>query len=347
MSNKVWVYIDHFRGELLPASLETITAGRKLAEKLNSKLSALVFGESIGDLAKQIIQQGVDEVLIGDSSELGLYRPEAYSTLISGLAKEAQPDVILYPATSSGRELAAMVAVDLDSGVITDAVELNIEDGWVMVKRPAYGGKVLAKVQCKVKPQIIVLRGHVFAPSQPDAARTGTTTSIKVELGDESKLGKLLEYIPSGSGVSLSDANVIVSGGRGVSNGANLVAPDGLDDKDAEIWRAQQGFNMLSELAGVLNGAVGASRAAVDAGFISYEHQVGQTGKIVSPNLYIACGLSGSIQHMAGARTSKLIVAINNDPDSPILTFSKYGVVGDLFEIVPALTEAFRKHLTV
>jgi len=347
MSNKVWVYIDHFKGELLPASLETITAGQKLAEKLNSKLTALVFGHGIENLAKQVIQHGVDELLAGDSDGLGAYQPEPYTSLISGLAKDMQPEVILFPATSSGRELAAMTAIDLESGVITDAVGLEIEDGWVTVMRPAYGGKVLAKVQCKIKPQIIVLRSHIFAPSQPDSSRSGAITNIKVDLGDESQLSKLLEYIPSGGGVSLSDANVIVSGGRGVSNNANLVAPAGLDDKDAEIWRAQQGFNLLTELANTLNGAVGASRAAVDAGFISYEHQVGQTGKIVSPNLYIACGLSGSIQHLAGVRTSKLIIAINNDPDSPILTFSKYGVVGDLFEIVPALTEAFRKHLAM
>ncbi len=152
-------------------------------------------------------------------------------------------------------------------------------------------------------------------------------------------------YTEAGGGVSLTDANVIVSGGRGVSNNPALTPPAGLDEKQAEIWRAQQGFKLIGELAAVLGGAVGASRAAVDAGYIPYAHQVGQTGKVVSPDLYIACGISGAIQHQAGMRTSKMIVAINKDPEAPIFKLARFGVVGDLYAIVPALTEAFKKRL--
>jgi electron transfer flavoprotein alpha subunit len=156
---------------------------------------------------------------------------------------------------------------------------------------------------------------------------------------------KVVEVVPSGGGVSLSDAAVIVSGGRGVSNNPSLTPPGGMSEADAEVWRAQQGFKLIGELASVMNGAVGASRAAVDAGYIPYAHQVGQTGKLVAPDLYIACGISGAIQHLAGMRNSKMVVAINKDPDAPIFRLSRFGVVGDLYTIVPALAEAFRKQL--
>jgi electron transfer flavoprotein alpha subunit len=189
------------------------------------------------------------------------------------------------------------------------------------------------------------LRGRAFGKPPPDTARTGTITRVSPVLAEGDIPSKVEAYSAGEAGVSLSDASVIVSGGRGVSNNPALTPPAGLDEKQAEIWKAQQGFKLIDDLAQVLHAAVGASRAAVDAGYIPYSHQVGQTGKVVSPDLYIACGISGAIQHQAGMRTSKVIVAINRDPEAPIFKLARYGIVGDLYAIIPALTEAFRKRL--
>jgi electron transfer flavoprotein alpha subunit len=178
-----------------------------------------------------------------------------------------------------------------------------------------------------------------------DASHTGTLTKIAPVMSEADIPTKVESYASGEAGVSLTDASVIVSGGRGVSNNPSLTPPAGMDEKQAEIWKAQQGFKLIGELAQVLHAAVGASRAAVDAGFIPYSHQVGQTGKVVSPDLYIACGISGAIQHQAGMRTSKVIVAVNRDPEAPIFKLARYGVVGDLYAIIPALTESFRKRL--
>jgi len=215
-----------------------------------------------------------------------------------------------------------------------------------LATRPVYGGKLLSKVRCDAKPQIITLRVRAFNKLAPNASRTGAVEKVEAVVDEKALHTKVLEYVQSEGGVSLTSANVIVSGGRGVSNRPVLTPPaDITDDKDKDIWRARQGFKLLNELAEVLGAAVGASRAAVDAKYIAYEHQVGQTGKLVAPDLYIACGISGAIQHLAGMRTSKLLVAINKDPDAPIFHLARYGVVGDLFDILPPLTTALRKRL--
>jgi electron transfer flavoprotein alpha subunit len=201
---------------------------------------------------------------------------------------------------------------------------------------------LLEKTVCSAKPQIVTLRGRAFPRPEQQSGKSGTLTKVSAETEAKTTVEG---YTTAEGGVSLTDAGVVVSGGRGTSNNPNLTPPDGLDEKEAEIWRAQQGFKLVGELASVLGAAVGASRAAVDAGYIPYAHQVGQTGKVVTPDLYIACGISGAIQHLAGMRTSKVIVAINKDADAPIFKVARFGVVGDLFQIVPALTEAFRKKL--
>lgn len=345
MADKVWVYIDHFRGTAIPSSWEAVGAAKSLAEYFGGGVTAVVAGEGVNDLADQAFQYGVDEVLYADAPALKEYRAEAYTTLISQLAREHQPEVILFPTTSRGREVAGMVAVDLRTGVIPDAIDLQTQDGTVVVTRPVYAGKLLSKAVCTAKPQIITLRVRAFKPLDPQPGRKGKLTPVSVTLDENSLPTRVSGYSESSGGVSLSDAAVIVSGGRGVSNNPNLTPPAGLDEKQAEIWRAQQGFKLISDLAKVLGAAVGASRAAVDAGYIPYDHQVGQTGKVVSPDLYIACGISGAIQHQAGMRTSKVIVAINKDPEAPIFKMARYGVVGDLFEVVPALTEALREKM--
>lgn len=333
-----WVYIDHFKGNALPASWETIGVGKTLGN-----VTALVFGSGIEALAKAAFEYGADEVLLADDAALADYRAEAYATTLSKLSAERTPDLLLFPTTTRGRELAGMVAIDLRTGVMVDVTSLEATGGKITVTRPIYAGKLLTKETCSSRPQIITLRGRAFPKPAQQAGKSGTLTKVAAAIGDFPT--KVEGYTTSESGVSLTDASVIVSGGRGVSNNPALTPPAGLDEKQAEIWRAQQGFALVIDLASALGAAVGASRAAVDAGYVPYTHQVGQTGKVVSPDVYIACGISGAIQHLAGMRTSKVIVSINKDPEAPIFKLARYGVVGDLFQIVPALTVAFKKKM--
>ena len=334
---KTWVYIDHFKGEPLPASWEAIGVGKTLGN-----VSALVFGSGVDALAKSAFEYGAEEVLLADDAALADFRAEAYASTLSALASEQSPDLILFPTTTRGRELAGMTAIDLNSGVLVDVIALEADGDKVVATRPIYAGKLLEKTVCNAKPQIVTLRGRAFPKPPQNAGASGTIT--KVDAVAEAK-STVEGYSTGEGGVSLTDAGVIVSGGRGTSNNPALTVPAGLDEKQAEIWKAQQGFKLVGELAKALGGAMGASRAAVDAGYIPYNHQVGQTGKVVSPDLYIANGISGAIQHLAGMRTSKVIVAINKDPDAPIFKVARYGVVGDMHKIVPALTEAFKKKL--
>jgi electron transfer flavoprotein alpha subunit len=345
MSNKVWVYIDQFKGKTYPVSWEALGAAHSLAEKLGGWVTALVLGPQSQSVAGEAFHYGADEVFYADDATLTDFRPEPYTALIAKLAKGASPEVLLFPTTTRGRELAAMCAIDLETGVMPDVTALSVEDGRVVATRPVYAGKLFTKVMCAARPQIATTRTRAFPMPQPDASRSGTPTRVEAAQAEGDIASKVVEYTESGGGVSLADAAVIVSGGRGVSNNPTLTPPAGLDEKQVEIWRAQQGFKLVGELAAVLGGAVGASRAAVDAGYIPYEHQVGQTGKVVSPDLYIACGISGAIQHQAGMRTSKMIVAVNKDPEAPIFKLARFGVVGDLYAILPPLAEAFRKKL--
>jgi len=345
MANKVWVFIDQFQGEANQSSWEAIGAGKMLASQLGGDVTALVFGSQVKSIAEEAFHYGADQVLLCDDVTLKDFRAEPYAALVSQLAKEHQPEVILFPTNARGRELAAMIAIDLNTGVMPDVIALEVKDGNVVVTRPVYAGKLLSKAVCSVRPQIITLRVRAFPKLIPDTSRSGTLTEVEPALAEDDIPTKVVGYTQAEGGVSLADAAVIVSGGRGVSNNPSLKPPEGLDDAGAEVWRAQQGFALIEDLAEVLGAAVGASRAAVDAGYIPYPHQVGQTGKVVSPDLYIAAGISGAIQHQAGMRTSKVIVAINKDPDAPIFKLARFGVIGDLFEIVPALTEAFKNKL--
>jgi electron transfer flavoprotein alpha subunit len=333
-----WVYIDHFKGNALAASWEAIGVGKTLG-----KVTALVFGSGIEALAKAAFEYGADEVLMVDQAVLADYRAEAYATTLSKLSAERTPDLLLFPTTTRGRELAGMVAIDLRTGVMVDVTSLEATGDKITVTRPIYAGKLLTKETCSARPQIITLRGRAFPKPAQQVGKSGNLTKVDAATGDFPT--KVEGYTTGEAGVTLTDANVIVSGGRGVSNNPALTPPAGLDEKQVEIWRAQQGFALVIDLASALGAAVGASRAAVDAGYITYNHQVGQTGKIVSPDVYIACGISGAIQHLAGMRTSKMIVAINKDPEAPIFKLARYGVVGDLFQIVPALTATFKKKM--
>jgi electron transfer flavoprotein alpha subunit len=333
----ILVYVDHFNGNALPASWEVVGAGKTLGKAIG-----LIIGSKVESLIKDAFGYGVDEVIVSDDPSLEDYRADVFASTLYKVVLEHPCDLLLFPTTTGGRELAAMAAIDLQTGILVDVISMENDGGRVLATRPVYGGKVLSKVACISNPQIITLRGRVFPRLEYQPREPGPITRFK-PAGES--LTTVEGYSTSETGVSLNDANVIVSGGRGLSENDSLVPPAGLDSKQTEIWRAQQGFGLLRELAKVLGGAVGASRAAVDAGYVPYNMQVGQTGKLVSPNLYIACGISGAIQHLAGMRSSKTIIAINKDPEAPIFKVARYGVIGDLFSIVPALIAALKKRI--
>ncbi len=334
---KTFVYIDHFKGQVQPASWEALGVAKSFGSA-----TALIFGTGLDTLVKTAFEFGADEVLVADDPALTDYRAESFSSTLSALASSGTPDLILLPTTTRTREMAAMSAVDLNTGVLIDLIGLSLEGDKLIATRPIYEGKLNEKVACSGKPVIATLRARAFPRPSQDSSRSGTATKVEAKTDSPATVEG---YEMAEQAVSVTDAGVVVSGGRGVSNNPSLTPPAGMDEKDAEIWRAQQGFKLIGDLATVLGGAVGASRAAVDGGYIPYSHQVGQTGKVVAPDLYIACGISGAIQHIVGIRSAKLVIAINKDPDAPIFKVARYGVVGDLFAIVPALTEAFKKKL--
>jgi electron transfer flavoprotein alpha subunit len=345
MPDKVFVYIDHHDGQAVGASWEAVGAAVELAKPLSSGVTALVAGEGVRALADEAIAHGATQAIVRESAELKDFRPEPFADVVSGVLREHKPDVLVLPTTGRTRELAAMVAVDLETGVTPDAIFLEMDQGSVVATRPIYAGKLLTReVARERRPQIVMTRTRAFPRPAPDPSRKGD-----VQAGAAAPAAaktQVLGYKAAEAGVSLTDAGVIVSGGRGVSNNGRLTPPAEItDDKQKEIWRAQQGFELIRQLASVLGAAVGASRAAVDAGYIPYANQVGQTGKVVSPDLYVACGISGAIQHLAGMRTSKTIVAINKDPEAPIFKVARFGIVGDLYDIVPPLTETLKAKL--
>ena len=334
---KTFVYIDHFKGEIQPSSWEALGLAKSFGTAV-----ALVFGTGVDAVAKMAVEYGADEVLVADDASLAEYRAEMYASTLAALASSQSPNLILFPTTARTREMAAMAAVDLNTGVLTDISGLEVNGDSFVATRPIYEGKVLEKTVCSGKPVMATIRGRAFPKPERAEGKSGTVT--KVAAAGEAK-STVEGYAASESAVNLGDASVIVSGGRGVSNNPSLTPPAGMDEKQAEVWRAQQGFALVTDLAQLLGGAVGASRAAVDGGYITYAHQVGQTGKVVAPDLYIAAGISGAIQHLVGMRNAKVIVAINKDADAPIFKQARYGVVGDLFAILPALTEAMKKKL--
>jgi electron transfer flavoprotein alpha subunit len=320
----VWVWIEQRGGEMKVISREVLGAGRKVAGDLGQSLTALVFGQDVAGVAATAFDLGADAVIGCDDETLAQFRVEAYGPLVTKLAQDRNPAVILFGASTRGRDLAAWVAADLDAGLVADGIGLNSDDGTVKVTRPVYAGKLLAGVHVTGGTQLITLRSRAFAPAEP-TGKSGDAEWVNAAVSAGDIATEIVGFESSEGKVSLTDATIIVSGGRGVGG--------------------PEGFAPVQALADVLGGAMGASRAAVDAGWIPYEHQVGQTGKTVSPDLYIACGISGAIQHQAGMRTAKIIVAINKDPDAPIFKLASYGIVGDLFKVVPALTAEFNKRL--
>ena len=309
-------------GALRKISFEIASTARKLADQSGDEVSAILLGSGIEGLAAELAKYGVDKVFVGDNAALEPYVTEAHAQVAAKIIKDNDPAIVLFGASVQGKDLSARVAAKLAAGLATDCTDVKIDGGKLVATRPMYAGKCFGEVVFNVAPAMASLRPNVFpAVENPKA---GAVT--KVDVAVDAPKSKVLEVQKDTSGkVDLTEANIIVSGGRGMK---------GPDE-----------FKILEELADVLKGTVGASRAAVDAGWRPQKDQVGQTGKVVSPNLYIACGISGAIQHLAGMSSSKCIVAINKDAEAPIFAKADFGVVDDLFKVVPELTAVCKKML--
>ncbi|MYD08501.1 MAG: electron transfer flavoprotein subunit alpha/FixB family protein [Chloroflexi bacterium] len=341
----VFVWIESFAGRAVTSSWEALGAARIIAEAQATDVTALVFGENASAIAAEAGQFGAANAIVCQDEYLREYRLESYAALLSELVATHGPSTVVAVANNRGRELLASAAVDCDSGLIAEAIELRFEDGRIIGKRPAYAGKVLMEMRANTATTFVTIRARAFPAAAPADSAAPALEMVNAIEAAEAVATEIDSFATEAGRVSLSDAAIIVSGGRGMANNPKA-APDGLRGDDAAIWKARDGYeNTLRPLADVLGAAIGASRAAVDAGYISYDHQVGQTGKVVNPDLYIACGISGAIQHQAGMRGSKVIVAINKDPEAPIFKLARYGIVGDLYDIVPALTAALRQRL--
>jgi electron transfer flavoprotein alpha subunit len=343
MAHRIYVYLDHNQGAALPVSWEAIGAARQLVEQLGGEVVAIVVGSQVEALANLAFAYGAGASLYIEDASLAHFEPERVAAALAPALADAE--LLLMPDTSRTRDLAGMLAVDLETAVAPDVTEFQVEGERLLATRPIYAGKLLAHVEIPAaRPAIFTLRSRAFTAPAPDESAQGQAERLAADV--PAALTEVLGVRQAEGQVSLTDAAIIVSGGRGMANNPALQPPAEItDDKEREIWRAHQGFKLVGDLASALGAAVGASRAAVDAGYVPYANQVGQTGKVVSPDLYIACGISGAIQHLAGMRTAKIIVAINTDPDAPIFKLCRFGVVGDLYEVLPALTEALEEKL--
>lgn len=316
------VFAEQRDGTLRRASLEAVSEGRRLADALNGKVEAVVVGSGVKGLAEALGAQGADRVRVYDDPALAAYATEPYARALAQAITEVKPTAVLVPFSAMGKDLAPRVAARVGAGLASDCVALSLKEGRLEARRPVYAGKAYATVRWDGEPQMATLRPNVFALGPVDSARVPKVIVGTVDAASRARVTAV--HATSAGKIELSEAQVIVSGGRGLKGPEN--------------------FHLVEELAGALGAAVGASRAVVDAGWVEHQLQVGQTGKTVSPTLYVACGISGAIQHLAGMSTSKFIVAINKDADAPIFKVANYGILGDVFEVVPKLTEAAKAH---
>jgi len=325
MAQGVMVIAEQRDGEFRKVSFEVVSEGKRLAEKMGQKVTAVLIGHNIKEKAATLGHYGADKVIVADDPRLGAYTSDAYAAVISDIVKANDPAVLILGASVQGKDLAARLSARLGVGMAQDCTAISVENGGLAAVRPIYAGKAYAKVGFSDKqPHMATARPNVMAVNEPDSSKSPEIVDAGVALDDSRLKAKVVDVIRDASGkVDLTEADKIVSGGRGMKGPEN--------------------YKILEDLAAAIGASVGASRSAVDAGWRPHADQVGQTGKVVSPNLYIACGISGAIQHLAGMSTSKLIVAINKDPDAPIFQKADYGVVDDLFKVVPALTEEVKK----
>ncbi len=325
----VWVVVEQDDGKIESITFELLGEGRKLADDLGMNLCAVLLGSNVQALSDALIARGADKVYLVDKPELEYFKDEPYAAVLIDLVNKHKPNIVLCGATTVGRSLISRVAVSVNAGLTADCTGLHIdpETKNLIQTRPAFGGNIMAQIETpNHRPQMATVRHKVMKEAEEDSSRSGETVLHEVAEAILASRTKRLKMVPEEDNiVNIAEADIIVSGGRGLQKPEN--------------------FSLLHELAEVIGGGVGASRAAVDADWIPYSHQVGQTGKTVCPKIYIACGISGQIQHLAGMSSSDIIVAINKDPDAPIFKAATYGIVGDALVIVPMLTEAFRKLL--
>jgi len=327
MAQGIWIIAEQREGELRKISFELTSEARRLADQLSQSVTAILLGSNIKEKAPELGKYGADRVIVADDSRLATYTTDAYVSVIAQLAQSGEPAIILLGASVQGKDLSGRLAARLGVGMVQDCVAFSLENGNLVAKRPIYAGKAYATATFKDSvPQIATARPNVLDLNEPDGSKSAEVVDAEFSLDDSQLKTKVVEIIQEeGAKVDLTEAERIVSGGRGMKGPEN--------------------YNILEELADIINATVGASRSAVDSGWRPHSDQVGQTGKVVSPNLYIACGISGAIQHLAGMSTSKCIVAVNKDPEAPIFQKADYGIVGDLFEVVPALSEEIKKIL--
>jgi electron transfer flavoprotein alpha subunit len=325
----IWVFIEQKNGRVQSVSYELLGKAQELAKKLNTNVSGVLIGNKLEDQLDELIFCGADNIYLVEAPELTNFQDEPYTNILVELVKKYKPEILLCGATNIGRSLISRVAINIKAGLTADCTGLDIDpDKKILLQtRPAFGGNIMATIiSPNYRPQMATVRHKVFAPCPADKKRKGKIIRESFDSALYVSRTKLLDIIEEiESTVNLSEADIIVSGGRGMGGPEN--------------------FKLLKDLAHVLGAAVGSSRAAVDAGWMPYSHQVGQTGRTVGPKIYFACGISGQIQHLVGMQSSKIIVAVNKDPEAPIFKVATYGIVGDLFQVIPALTLAFKTAL--
>jgi electron transfer flavoprotein alpha subunit len=323
----VLIVVEQRGGEAKKVSWQLLGEGRKLAAKLDVPLMALVIGNGVAHLAEEAVHYGADRVYLCEAPELEVYRTRPYSRVCLKLIDEVKPEIVLFGATGTGRDLAGAIATHLPTGLTADTTELDVEpppSRLLLASRPAFSEKMMATILCKqYRPQMATARAGVFQALPKDTSRQADIIRIESRMSEEEIAAQVLDFVRDSGKVNLEEAEIIVAGGRGLGG--------------------PEPFALLKELADALGGVVGASRAAVDAGWIKHEHQVGQTGSTVRPKLYFAIGISGAVQHTVGMSNSELVVAINKDEKAPIFQFAHYGIVGDLFKIVPAITAEVKR----
>jgi len=318
----ILTFAEQRDGKLRRASLEVVSEARRLAGPLASSVTAVVVGPGTETLAGELAAFGADRVVVFEDAGLGTYATEAWARAVGQAVAEAKPSVVFLPFTAVGKDLAPRVAAKIGAGLASDCVAFEVKGGKLAARRPMYAGKAYATVEWTGEPQMATLRPNVFALGQPDPSRKAEVAKATVDTAARARVTAV--KATAAGRVQLTEAQVIVSGGRGL--------------------KGPEHFRLVESLAEAMGAAVGASRAVVDAGWVDHQLQVGQTGKTVSPSLYVACGISGAIQHLAGMSSSKCIVAINKDPDAPIFKVANYGILGDVFEVLPKLAEAARAH---
>ncbi len=325
----VWIVAEIKDSHIRNVSFELLGKAKELAKELNQKTCVLLLGDNVKRFSEEFTRRGADRIYVAEHEALKEYYTGTYSAVIIGVISKYNPNIVLYPATINGRDIAPRIAANLHLGLTADCTGLSIQDGLLLQTRPAFGGNIMADIICRTsRPQMATVRPNVMeqAAIQNNGDAEIIELSIKVDLqGLKVKTKEVINETAAACGIPVCEADTIVSGGRGVGSKEN--------------------FKLIEDLANVLNAAVGASRAAVDLGWIPKSQQVGQSGNTVSPRLYIACGISGTIQHLVGMKSSDIIIAINKDPEAAIFQFANYGIVGDLCEILPLLTKALEDKL--